>query len=1235
MELADIFNGSKGRMKFTAWPRWLIWLLKVTVVGAIFIVTSQLASQLSIAGTNVSALWLPAGVSLAAVLLLGYTIWPAFTVASALTTFFLIPEHAPGNVLIAVLFSAAADTLSPLLGAYLIRRAAGSQRTADSLSEIIAPLVWGGAISQAFYTTIGLSGACLVGITSWVNFGPLWLNWWIADLATILVITPFLLSWGRMPAPYAAKRHLLESLLVYTIVAASGILVFFPGLWTSTPGYFKYLTFPLVLWATFRLGFRGATLSTLIIAITAVLATLHDVGPFVSATPSENLLLVQVYIATLSLTTLIVASVLSQRQRAQAAQADGQQQLRAIFDSVNDAILVNDLASGAILDANPRVTELFGYTREEVIKLGIRDFCLDEPPYTYREAMHHFRKAAIEKPQLVEWRTRNKAGQAFWIEVNIRLASLGGKPRLVMAIRDITERKKVERALEESQRAMATLFSNLQGMAYRCHNDPSWTMSFVSQGCLELTGYAPEDLIGSKRIAYNDIICPEDQQRVRDEVAAGLAEKQPFRLSYQITAKGGKKKWVWEQGQGIFDATGAVSAIEGYISDVSELKQAEEALAHEQFLMDALMNNSPDALYFKDLNSRFIRISKMHIEKFGIADPKDAVGKSDFDFFDEDVARSFYESEQQIIRTGQPVIGEEAEERWPGRPSNWVSSTKLPLRDPQGKIVGTFGISRDITQRKQRERELESISIVSAALRKANNRAEMLPVILDQITELLNVDGAAIGMIDEGSGEVVFELTRGVFEQSRGIRLRPGQGEVGSVIASGQPYLDNDLKNHPGLVQTGWLKMVEALAVTPLTTQGIVLGVLAVGRNREIKPDEMRVLTSVADISANAIQRTSLHEQTERRLKHLTALRKIDIAINNSLDLKVTLEILLEQTLAQLHGDATDVLLLNQHLHTLEYAAGQGFRTQAIEAAQLQFGEGHAGRAAKERIIVSVPNLPELGKAFLRAGPLAGEGFITYHAVPLIAKGQVRGVLEVFHRTSFAADSEWLNYLETLAGQAAIAIDNATLFKELQKSNIELTQAFDSTLASLGKALALRDEDTEEHSYRSTELTLRLARAMGVEDEELVNIRRGAWLHDFGKIGVSDTILNKPGPLTPDEWKIMRRHPAYAHEMLSLIPFLRPALDIPFCHHEKWDGSGYPRGLKGEEIPMAARIFAVVDVWDALLSKRRYRDPWPRDEVITYIREQSGKHFDPCVADAFLKIVESENQDPAANQRSD
>jgi putative nucleotidyltransferase with HDIG domain len=229
-------------------------------------------------------------------------------------------------------------------------------------------------------------------------------------------------------------------------------------------------------------------------------------------------------------------------------------------------------------------------------------------------------------------------------------------------------------------------------------------------------------------------------------------------------------------------------------------------------------------------------------------------------------------------------------------------------------------------------------------------------------------------------------------------------------------------------------------------------------------------------------------------------------------------------------------------------------------------------------------------------------------------------VLEIFNRTALEPDQDWLDFLETLAGQAAIAIENATLFENLQRSNSDLTLAYDATIEGWSHALDLRDKETQEHALRVSELTVKLARVFGLSEADLVQVRWGALLHDIGKLGVPDGILLKSGPLTKEEWKAMKKHPTLAYEMLSPIRYLRQALEIPYYHHEKWDGTGYPHGLKGVQIPLFARLFAIIDVWDALTSDRPYRTGWTGKKALKHIQGLSGTHFDPEVVKAFMGI---------------
>lgn len=394
--------------------------------------------------------------------------------------------------------------------------------------------------------------------------------------------------------------------------------------------------------------------------------------------------------------------------------------------------------------------------------------------------------------------------------------------------------------------------------------------------------------------------------------------------------------------------------------------------------------------------------------------------------------------------------------------------------------------------------------------------------------------------------------------------------------------------------------------------------------NRERWFDARLVAVSESRLMFTARDITECKETENRmmqQMRQLSVLRSIDLAIASGLDLNLLLAMLLDQLNELMHIDAVAVLLFNPKTHLLEFTAGKGFRSNTLQYTHLKLGEGCAGRVALERKLLNIPSLKENQAEFGRSPLFMVEGFTAYYGVPLIAKGHVLGVLEMFHRLPHNPDADWLSFLNMIAGQAAIAIDNAVMFRELQRSNVELSMAYDATIEGLSRALDLRDKETEEHTRRVSDITVKLAAHLGVGNSNLVHIRRGAILHDIGKVAIPDRILLKPGPLADDEWTIMRRHPGIAVDLLSSVSYLAPALEIPHWHHEKWDGSGYPDHLHGNAIPFSARLFALVDVYDALTSNRPYRSAWSEQKTLQYIEAQSGKHFDPAIVPKFLNFM--------------
>jgi PAS domain S-box-containing protein len=756
-------------------------------------------------------------------------------------------------------------------------------------------------------------------------------------------------------------------------------------------------------------------------------------------------------------------------------------------------------------------------------------------------------------------------------------------------------------------------------------------------------------------------------------------------------------------------------------------RQAEEALEKERTFLNAMLDTIPDRIYFKDTSSRFIRANQALARLFGLSDLAHAIGKSDADFFSEEHARQALADEQEIIRTGQPLVDIEEKETWPDGSESWVSSTKIPLRNNEGRIIGTCGISRNITERMRTERLLREseeryrllvdqspnaiavhqdgkiVFVNKAAVRLmgAQNETDLIgkPVqdfvdpgqweaVRDRIARILKDESpiypVEYALIRLDGSKVSLELTAAPFsfkgrpaiqfiilditERRRGDDALRASEERYRMLAENMSdtvwlmdmnlrilYISPSVTRQRGLTLNELNTMTMDQQMTPESLKRamqLLAETLApenlnrpdpiLSRTIELEfyrkdgstlwteniftlilgPDgkPANILGAARDIT----ERKRAEEITQRQLNRLAALRTIDTAIRGSLDLRLTLAIVLRETIAQLGVDAARILLLNPLSQTLEYAAGSGFHTDALQHTRLRLGEGHAGMAALDQRVIHIPDLRSRKTDFLQLQHFTAEHFISYFAVPLVTKGQVIGVLEVFHRKEFSPEgglTAWQDFLETIAEQTAIAAENSRLFGNLQQSNQELALAYDDTISGWSRAMDLHNQEAEGHTQRAADLTIWLAKAMGVRDDEILYIRRGALLHNIGNTCAHGSEIPGADENKGKDAETLHQHPLFAYKILSSIPYLHKASDIPYCHHEKWDGSGYPRSLKGEQIPLAARIFAVVNTWDNLTNIRPDRPAWSKERALDYIRSQSGKQFDPQVVEIFLKTI--------------
>jgi putative nucleotidyltransferase with HDIG domain len=379
----------------------------------------------------------------------------------------------------------------------------------------------------------------------------------------------------------------------------------------------------------------------------------------------------------------------------------------------------------------------------------------------------------------------------------------------------------------------------------------------------------------------------------------------------------------------------------------------------------------------------------------------------------------------------------------------------------------------------------------------------------------------------------------------------------------------------------------------------------------------IRDLTQLSRSLSNMRDTVSSNMQTHER--QIGALVGVGSVINSSLGLKRVLAEVMDRLIALMSAER-GFLMLREADGSLQVQVARGMDNQDVTEEKFKISNTVVKRVAETGETILTTNAQD-DPRFGQQHSVTAYHLLSILCAPLKIKDDLIGVIYVDNRIHSGMFQQTdFELISAFANQAAVAINNAQLFDDLQESNEELEIAYQATLEGWVRALDLRDKETEGHTKRVTILTQKLAKSMGVSDEDLIHITRGALLHDIGKMAIPDRILLKPSGLTDDERKLIEKHPIYAFEMLSPIKFLLPALDIPHCHHEKWDGSGYPQGLKGGEIPFAARIFSVVDVWDALISDRPYRKGMIPEDIREHIRKGSGSHFDPQVVDAFLKL---------------
>lgn len=964
--------------------------------------------------------------------------------------------------------------------------------------------------------------------------------------------------------------------------------------------------------------------------------------------------------------TLWVARNVTERRRMKDALRESEERYRSLFNTMMDGVY-RSTHEGRFVDVNPAMARMFGFASvEEMLQVDIKN----ELYFSPEERGSHILDTG--QKQVEVYRMRRKDGSEIWVEDHGHYIhdEQGNVIYHEGLLRDVTERVRAEQAIRESENFLRET-QVIAGLG-------TYVLDFVTG--MWRSSNALDNILGIDETyertvdGWAALIHPQDRDDMvhyfTDVVVGG---RDPFDREYKIIRKNdGAERWVHGKGALEEDADGNLLRMKGTIQDVTERRRMEDFLRQRLVELEALYNISASLQAAESFSETLPILLDQTLAAIGTdtgaillhdANRNQLKSITSRGWFDE--IRDFNVKVGEgvagtVFVTGQPHISTEfVQDPLPHSsirsriPAGWGGAC-LPIR-AGSEIVGVLFIAvklpHQITPQQlkllyslaeiagaalhrvrlhdetaSRAREFESLYETSMAFTGQLDLNSLLQLIVETAKKLLNTSSSGIYLFDDAANELLW-ITDTHSYVHIGSRLKMGEGAAGYAAQTRKPLRIDDYSTwegrSPQYEKTGF----HAVMDVPMLYGGELIGVLAVDEigdsTRTFTEDDERLLTLLASLAAGAIHSTRLRQEAIQRLEQMQTLRVIDKVIASSLDLKITLNILLDHVI-QLQGvDAADVLLLHPYEQTLQYVAGRGFFTQMIETANVHLNDGYAGRSVMERrrLEISDPSLIMDNPPF--AELWAQEKFHSYICVPLIVKGEVKGVMEIYFRSIFKPAGEWFEFLETLASQAAITIDNVQMFDSIQQVNMEMAIAYEATIEGWAHALDLRSREAQGYTQRVADLTLMLARSMGIRDNDLQHLRRGVLLHDIGKMGISDRILFKKGKLTAQEEQEMRKHPELAYQLLYPIHYLRPALDIPYCHHEKWDGSGYPRGLKGEQIPLAARIFAVADAWDALVSPRPDRKAWTKKRALSYLKQQSGKRFDPQVVDVFMRLIDN------------
>ncbi len=964
----------------------------------------------------------------------------------------------------------------------------------------------------------------------------------------------------------------------------------------------------------------------------------------------------------------------TEQVRAERALQESEEKYRTMIEQSNDMIWTLD-TEGSLTFFNKRSEEISGHRFEDWRGKSFAPLIVEEDLPLVVDV---FRRTLNGEPQHYEVRVRKEDGDIFTLSVNTAPILEAGKVVGTVSFgRDITERVQAGKSLRESEERFQQVAENAQEWIWEV--DAHGLYTYASPVVEKILDYKPEEVVGKKH--FYDLFHPEDREEFKKAAFEVFAQKQPFReFTNRNVRQDGETVWLSTSGVPILDEEGTLLGYRGADTDITERKRAERALERRASQLATVGEIGRQIASILDRDELLHQMANLLEDVFGYRYAYIFLLDEDSDELvlragagpgrlleGTRIAVEARSINAWVARTGKPLLANDVAREPMYLHLEEVADTKSELTVPikvKDQVIGTLDVqstelyafdesdlftlqalasqagiaienARLYEETKRRAEEMTSVYNISVATTSTLSLDEVLKSVCEQVSRLMEVSSFYIALYDAGREELSFELAldEGVPVEKFTRKLADGAGLSGWIVQSKQSLLIRDAEREEfpvgaivvGLPARSWLGV-------PLLYMDQVVGVMGVQSYQPHAFDEndQQLLSTIAAQVAIAIENARLFAETNGRTNDLALLLGTSTAISSTLDLDQILKTVARQIITSLVATLCRITLLDEAGENLVIRAVYPIREQEAQddlgrRFPLAMVPWHRQVIETGQPVVLRQDVPELALSDEERKLALTEGVKSAALIPLIVGGRVLGVISLaeerdWERSPFTPEKVAL--CQSIAAQAAVAIENAHLYEELQQSFIQ-------TIAALAAAVDAKDPYTGGHSQRTTELAAAIAQELGLDDEEVELIRYACLLHDVGKIGISEEILLKPGPLNAEEWEVVRRHPALGASIVERAALLYEMVPIILHHHERYDGQGYPEGLRGEDIPFKARILAVADAYEAMTSDRAYRPAMTVQQALATLREGADRQWDGKVVEVLNRIIrEQDSVDP-------